>query len=208
MALTARWSAELTDLKIDSALRGCPSEELLAIMARLARLGPSCALPSKERRTTVDGQLRAWHAGGGGHSLLSGVPCDLVALFGRSHEVARAIAALPSFGRVPARSALSKDDVWSGGCRGRLRPRGAHSSGNNEKRHTGCSFGQIHARQVIRRTSRPIPANRPVRPRAVLESVLVVAGSQHQRPRIDTAPCRTSGASSCPRHRRPLDIRQ
>jgi len=92
MALTAhsggrqiRWIYK----KIDSALRGCPSEELLAIMAGLGetRAVVACALPSEER-TTV-----------GGRQYLRGIPleasplgrsnatCDLVALFGQRHEV-------------------------------------------------------------------------------------------------------------------------
>ena len=92
MALTAhsdgrqiRWIYK----KIDSALRGYPAEELLAVMVGLGetRAVVSCALPSEER-TTVDGR-----------QYLHGVPleesplgppnvtCDLVALFGQSGEV-------------------------------------------------------------------------------------------------------------------------
>ena len=75
--------------KIDSALRGYPGEELLAVMAALGetRAVVACALPSEER-TTV-----------GGRQHLRGIPldlsplgpsditCDLVALFGQSPEI-------------------------------------------------------------------------------------------------------------------------
>lgn len=76
--------------KIDSALRGHPREELLAVMAVLGetRAVVASALPSEER-TTV-----------GGRQYLGGIPLeasplgppnvnrDLVALFGRSHGIA------------------------------------------------------------------------------------------------------------------------
>jgi 4-hydroxythreonine-4-phosphate dehydrogenase len=75
--------------KIDSALRGYPREELLAVMAALGetRAVVACALPS-EQRTTV-----------GGRQFLRGIPldasplgpsnvtCDLVALFAQSPKV-------------------------------------------------------------------------------------------------------------------------
>ncbi|MDQ3539443.1 MAG: hypothetical protein M3440_02045 [Chloroflexota bacterium] len=92
MALTAdaggrhiRWIYK----KIDSALRGYPREELLAVMAALGetRALVAPALPSEER-TTV-----------GGRQYISGIPLeasplgqrsvnsDLVALFGQRHEM-------------------------------------------------------------------------------------------------------------------------
>ncbi|HEV2073380.1 MAG TPA: four-carbon acid sugar kinase family protein, partial [Thermomicrobiales bacterium] len=92
MALTAhsggrqiRWVYK----KIDSALRGYPAEELLAVMAGLGetRAVVACALPSEER-TTVGGRqyVRGFplEAGPLGQS---NVPCDLVALFGQSHDI-------------------------------------------------------------------------------------------------------------------------